>query len=601
MCGITGIFAYRSDAAPVRQCELLNMREAMKDRGPDGAGLWLSQDQRIGFAHRRLSLIDLSESGSQPMATADGRFRIVFNGEIYNYRSLRAQLEQQGYHFRTHSDTEVLLHLYADKGREMVHDLRGMFAFALWDEAEQAVFLARDPFGMKPLYYADDGKALRFASQVKGLLAGKGIQTTPHPAGHVGFFLWGFVPEPYTLYRQIHSLPAGSSFWIDKHGKRQTSIYCNVCDLLRRVEPLEREGERKDIQQRLRTILCDSVQHHLIADVPVGVFLSSGLDSTTITALAAEMAPDRLQTVTLGFEEYRATARDETSLAEIVSRRYGTDHQTRWISLQAFQDDFERLLRSMDQPTVDGVNSYFVSKVVADSGLKTALSGLGGDELFGGYPGFKQIPQLVWMLSPLHSFRHLGRLFRRVSFAALKHFTSPKYAGLLEYGTNYGGAYLLRRGLFMPWELLTFLDGELVRHGWEELKTLDCLEETVRGIAFDQLKVSALEMSWYMRSQLLRDSDWAGMAHSLEIRMPLVDINLLKSLLPLLTTSFPPTKFDMACAPRIPLPDEILFRHKSGFNVPVQQWLLETSAWTHGERGLRGWAKTVYHAQIHNE
>jgi asparagine synthase (glutamine-hydrolysing) len=210
MCGIAGIFTYRDGAPPVDQAELLRIREAMIKRGPDGAGLWISPDRRVGLAHRRLAIIDLSETGAQPMATADGRLRITFNGEIYNYQALKKGLEAKGYRFHSNSDTEVLLHLYADRGPDMVHALRGMYAFGIWDERNRTLFLARDPFGIKPLYYADDGKSLRFASQVKALVAGGGVDTAPEPAGSVGFLLWGSVPEPFTLHRGVRALPAGS-------------------------------------------------------------------------------------------------------------------------------------------------------------------------------------------------------------------------------------------------------------------------------------------------------------------------------------------------------------------------------------------------------
>jgi len=232
MCGIAGIFAYGASAPPVDQEELLRIREHMINRGPDGAGLWISPDRRVGLAHRRLAIIDLSQTGAQPMATADGRYRITFNGEIYNYRELKKELQAKGYVFHSNSDTEVLLHLYADRGEDMVHALRGMYAFALWDERKKGMFLARDPFGIKPLYYADDGTAIRVASQVKALLAGGAIDTTIEPAGHVGFFLWGHVPEPYTLYKGIRALPAGTSLWIDASGPKPSRQFFNVTEEL---------------------------------------------------------------------------------------------------------------------------------------------------------------------------------------------------------------------------------------------------------------------------------------------------------------------------------------------------------------------------------
>src|SRR6476619_302490 len=216
MCGIAGIYAYRSTARSVDREELVRMRDHMASRGPDGSGEWYSADSRVGFGHRRLSIIDLSSRGAQPMQTADGRLVVTFTGEIYNDRALRSELEATGYAFQSNSDTEVLLHLYAELGHEMLRELRGMFAIGIWDCQEQQLLLARDPYGIKPLYYADDGSTLRFASQVKALMAGRGVSRDPDSAGWVGFYLLGSVPEPFTTYREVRALPAGSFMRVDR-------------------------------------------------------------------------------------------------------------------------------------------------------------------------------------------------------------------------------------------------------------------------------------------------------------------------------------------------------------------------------------------------
>lgn len=595
MCGIAGIFAYKSSSPPVDRGELLRVREAMFARGPDGAGLWISPDGRVGLANRRLAIIDLSPAGDQPMFTADGSLSVVFNGEIYNYQALRASLEQKGYLFCSNSDTEILLHLYADKGVEMVQDLRGMYAFALWDSRKRGLFLARDPLGIKPLYYSDDSRSFRFASQVKALLKGGNIDTSPEPAGHVGFFLLGYVPEPYTLYKGIRSLPAGSALWVDESG-RSSSIrtFYNVSEELRDDKEAMREISREEVQAKLRAALADSVGHHLVADAPVGVFLFSGLDSTTITALASEIAPENLRTITLGFLEYRGTLADETLLADRVGKTYGSTHRTHWISREDFSTHLSSIMEAMDQPSIDGINTYFVSRAAAESGLKVALSGLGGDELFAGYPGFKDIPRIIRAAVLMRGFPAIGKAFRVVSTPVFKNRTSTKYAGLFEYGHSYGGAYLLRRGLYMPWELSEILDGEMVREGWEELQLLTRLEHTVRKINVERQKVTALELKWYMRNQLLRDSDWAGMAHSIEIRVPFVDIGLLRMLRPLLCSDHPPSKLDMARTAVPPLPKEVLKRPKTGFGIPVREWSAKAVTGYPNERGLRGWARSVY-------
>ena len=591
MCGLTAEFAYGASAAPVSRDRIERVSAAMAARGPDGAGLWISADRRVGLAHRRLAIVDLSEAGAQPMATPDGKIRIVFNGEIYNFRNLRAELEKKGYRFRSRSDTEVLLYLYQEHGRDMVRRLRGMFAFALWDEGKRALFLARDPLGIKPLYYTDDGACLRVASQVKALRAGDKTDVRPDPAGHVGFFLWGHVPEPWTLYKGIRALPAGATLWLEDgrgagHGKPEK--YFDLTTELAEIESTADAITAPESRDRFAAAIKESVSLHMLADVPVGVFLSSGLDSASVAALASENSREPLRTITLGFAEFEGSPNDEVPLAATAAQQFGFAHTTRWVSREDFSAVRERLLAAMDQPSIDGVNTYFVSKAASESGLKVALSGLGGDELLAGYSSFRQIPSIVRYAKP---FTFLGKSFRCASAPLLRHLTSPKYAGLFEYGGSYGGAYLLRRGLYMPWELLQVLDGELVREGWLELAGIARLEATTAHIASSRLRVSALETAWYMRNQLLRDTDWASMAHSLEVRVPLVDVVLLREVAKLVAAGHSPRKSDMADCSAHPLPRAILSRPKTGFSVPVREWL---NGGHSEERGLRGWATAVY-------
>jgi asparagine synthase (glutamine-hydrolysing) len=573
MCGLAGIFAYHDAADPVDRAELRAMRERMLARGPDGAGEWFSADERVGLAHRRLAILDLSARGAQPMASADGRYVIVFNGEIYNHPQLRSELERDGVVYRSGTDTETLLHLHARLGAAMVDRLRGMYAFAIWDTVERTLFLARDPFGIKPLWYANDGWTFRFASQTKALLAGGGVSRDPEPAGLVGFQLYGHVPEPFSTYREIRALPAGHAMTVDWLGPKPPRRFHHVATVLHdaaRVAPSQHES-------LIREAVADSVRHHLLADVEVGVFLSAGVDSGAILGLAAEAAGRPPRAITLAFEEFRGSAEDEAPLAATVARYYGAEHLIRTVGEAEFRADLPRILDAMDTPSIDGVNTWFVAKAAREAGLKVALSGLGGDELLAGYPSFVDVPRWHRYLRPLRwlpgSAAIVSRLLPLVAPGLIRR--QPKLRYLPRHGRSLEGAWLAKRALHLPEELPSILDPELVTEGLRRLKPMQRLAVTLDpDPGSDNGRVAALEACHYMRDQLLRDSDWAGMAHSLEIRTPLVDVALWKSLAPCIAGLAPGDgKRALAKAPSKPLPDAIVSRAKTGFGVPTGAWL----------------------------
>lgn len=585
MCGINGIFSYNPSASGIDRTELIRTRDQMVARGPDGFGEWFSSDGRVGFGHRRLAIIDLSESGAQPMATDDGLLRVTFNGEIYNYQELRDELVAEGVQFRGHSDTEVLLHLYRRDGENMVQRLRGMFALAIWDEAKRTLFLTRDRYGIKPLYYSDAGGVFRFASQVKALQAGGAVGTQLDPAGVAGFLMWGSVPEPFTIYRDIRALPAGSSMKVSLAGATPPRQYWSLSEAIGRSMEAAATIEPGSEREHVRAALLDSVRAHLVADVPVGAFLSAGLDSGTVVALAREAGNNALNTVTLAFEEFRGSVTDELPVATQIARHLGVRHKAVTIGMGEVENDLPAFLGAMDQPTIDGINTWFVAKAAAQSGLKVALSGLGGDELLGGYPSFRNVPERVSALSAASRIPLLGDAFRLAHgalsgvFPALK----PKSAGLFKLGGNYEGAYQLQRGVFMPWELGKLADRDFIAEGVRRLRAAEeerlALQHPLTGFA----KVVELESSRYMRNQLLRDTDWVGMAHSLEIRVPLVDHVLLEKVVGLAATGrLGEGKSVLPAVLSKPLPKEALERPKTGFTVPIWKWLRkspEFEAW----------------------
>jgi asparagine synthase (glutamine-hydrolysing) len=606
MCGIAGIHAYLAVAPAVDRAELARINDRMAARGPDGSGLWFSPDGRTGFGHQRLAIIDLSEAGAQPMHSACGRYSITFNGEIYNYRELRDELVARGHTFRSGSDTEVLLQLYADRGADMVRKLRGMFAFGLWDAAKRTLLLARDALGIKPLYWSDDGWTVRFASQAKALLAGGAVRRDPDSAGIVGFHLFGSVPEPFTVWRDIQCLPAGTTLTIDASGPGAPRRYYDVAEALAE-RALTASHDVSDARRRLADAVRDSVRHHLVADVPVAVFLSAGLDSGallgTMAGLGAGLGARSVSAVTLAFAEFKGLPVDEAPLAGEVARRYGAQHIVRAVDRAEFEADLPAILDAMDLPTIDGINTWFVAKAAHEAGIKVALSGLGADECFGGYPSFVDVPKSVHWLRPLSWLPGVGALARRGLSAAIGAGLGlhPKAAGLLQYGGNWAGAYLLRRSVYMPWELDELLDPALVEDGLRRLSPLSRIAASLQAARplgdFD--RVAAMETALYMRTQLLRDADWAGMSHGVEIRVPYVDPFFLAALPPGEVLARVHAKDAVADVPQPPLPESVRTRRKTGFVTPVGRWLREAA----GEpipgtvdfsAASRGWARRVW-------
>ena len=599
MCGINAIFAYRADAQCVDADELIASRECMRSRGPDAADQWGSDDRRVGLGHRRLAIIDLSEGGRQPMRR--GALTIIFNGEIYNYRELRAGLEARGVTFTSHSDTEVMLRLFEEQGTAMVSELRGMFAIALWDDAKKRLFLAREPYGIKPLYYADEGGTVRVASQVKALIAGGKVSKQFDPAAAAGFFLRGTVPEPFTMYRAIRALPAGSYCFVDANGVGEPQSYFSIAATWRDAVEHARDVSEDERLAAVHDALLESVRYHMVADVPVGAFLSAGIDSTAVVALARETGATDLQTMTLRFEEYRGRVNDEAPLAALVARQYGVPHTIRDLALADFKAELPRIFAAMDQPSVDGLNSYFISKAAAEVGLKVALSGAGGDELFGGYTSFRDIPRWIPVTSRLARVPGLSNGVARLnaSLAKMSRHVSPKMGEILRHGSSYAGAYLVKRGRFLSSELPDVLGNDIAEEGLRRLNILGLIERAVTpdpGHPF--ARVAALESSLYLRNQLLRDMDWASMAHSLEVRVPLVDAFLLRKLAPVLVTRKERGKQILANTPRPPLPEDVRRRRKTGFTLPIKEWLGQEGR---VEFGKRSWARKVYEVMFSSE
>ncbi len=573
MCGIAGFCAARTgmDAPHVDAMRLMAAR--MRLRGPDAEGIWTGPG--IALTHRRLAILDLDRRSNQPMLSGDGRYAIVFNGEIYNFRALRSELEAAGHAFRTTSDTEVLLQLFAQSGANMLPKLRGMFAFAIWDSVAHELFLARDPYGIKPLYYAQAADGLFFASQVKALLASGCISPALEPAGLTGFYLWGSVPEPWTLYKGVLALPAGHWMRV-RNGVAEAPVCWN--DIRENWRAPAERSSLPGVEERVRESVRDSVRAHLVSDVPVSVFLSGGIDSGVIAGLAAELGA-KVEGITVAFGEFRSLQEDEAPVAALVAKHYELPHHVRYVAREEFENDLPLILDAMDQPSIDGVNTWFASKAAAERGYKVVLSGVGGDELFYGYSLVRSVPREAFLGKSIAAIPGARALLARPLTYLAKQHAHPKLKGMLRFANSIEGAYFMRRGLFLPEELPALMDAEQAEEGLARLAGSPP-GMSKSGAVNSQGAVCLLDSSLYLRNQLLRDSDWASMAHSLELRTPLTDAALLGELKhchPAFVGGA--GKSMLAHAPAKPLPAVVIQRPKSGFGVPMTQWL---AAATHG-------------------
>ncbi|MEL6338653.1 MAG: asparagine synthase (glutamine-hydrolyzing) [Myxococcota bacterium] len=579
MCGINGIYAWAPRAPAIDVDELRRTTESMSARGPDASGRFVASDLRLGLGHRRLSIIDLSDSANQPMWDRTGRYCIVFNGEIFNYLELRRVLESKGERFSTQSDTEVLLTGFGLWGIDVVDRLRGMFAFAIWDTQRRRLTLSRDHLGIKPIYYQSLKGTFRFASQVRALLAGGGTSQTFDPVGLATFYLWGSVAEPNTIVSGIKQIPAAHVLEIGPDGVGDPERYWDAASVYRTSVALSRPQAR----ELTRTVIRDSVDSHLVSDVPVGLFLSSGIDSSVLLTHASELSSEPLHTVSLRFEEFHGAKHDESPLAESLARRFGTHHKTITVTRSDFDAARDTIMQSMDQPTIDGVNTFFVSHAGARAGLKVALSGAGADEVFGGYPSFKNVP---WLSNATRLFRMLPKRWRVVWQPTNRRLA--KAFVLLNEAEDRKSPYRAQRGLFMPWELSALMEPDAAEFALDQLAQHDPIEAPDE----EPLAMTALlEQSVYLRNQLLRDTDWASMAHSLEVRVPFVDRTVYERLASAALVEYRrnATKRLLADSVGCALPAEVKSRPKTGFAVPLQQWL---SRDVPEDRPLEHWSRS---------
>jgi len=574
MCGILGYIGPRSFDVDGFGRAL----DAMKNRGPDDRGVYEEPECLLG--HRRLSILDLSPAGHQPMLSPDGRYVIAYNGEVYNFLELRGELEAEGARFTTRTDTEVILALYAKEGPACLDRFRGMFAIAIWDRLEKALFLARDRMGIKPLYIWPRPEGLAFASEVKALRALPGGPSAIDPEAVVQYLAWGHVPAPLTITRVVECvMPATWMLWTRSGLSKHTYWDFPAPDP---KAPPSSGGylyqTREAALEVLRPLLKEAVAYRCISDAPLGAFLSGGIDSSSVVSLMRAVGQERIHTVSTSFPQ---TALDEGPYALKVAEEFGTSHTDVSISARAAEEDLEGFFASMDQPTCDGFNTYVVSKHARRTGLTVSMSGLGGDELFAGYSHYGRIMAAEPWLRQLPTFAALAaRVGTRLG---------PRYAKLEAFripGDAIARAYYAARGLFAPSQIRALVRPEVLHETSLGRNDPSALFPAVSGLSRSANRrlspfhsIAALEVRRYMHDQLLRDSDVFGLAHALEIRVPLIDHRLIEA-------SFNTTpavvigggsdrraKALLLDALPAPLPDLCTNRPKMGFTFPLADWL----------------------------
>jgi asparagine synthase (glutamine-hydrolysing) len=576
MCGIFGIIA-QNTRIPAGVLE--RGTQSLAHRGPDDSGTvvlhdFASGEAEIGLGNRRLAILDLSPLAHQPMHDAETGNWIVYNGEIYNFRDVRRELEQAGTSFASHSDTEVLLKAYGRWGEQCLEKFRGMFAFAIWNPRQHRLFLVRDPMGIKPLYCVQSGSYFLFASEVCALLGTGLVPRRIDHAGLINYLTFGSAYDPLTLVKGVHALPAGHTLtW--EGGKVRQSPYWDLvdekADTTQSAESVSTWDEMRAVEE-LRPILEEAVRLQLVSDVPVGVFLSGGIDSSALVSILSRggVTPSTFSIV------FREAEFSEARYSRAVAAKFQTDHHEISVSQRDVMEIVPDALRAMDLPTMDGVNMYFISREARRAGVKVALSGLGGDEIFAGYSSFRTVPRMerfaqFWNHVPPAARNPLASALAALSPESDK---SRKLISLARRDGQMPHPYFLARMLFMPAQRARLFPEPGADALEEAAKSLRLL--LLQAQALDAVnRVSYLESRCYMLNTLLRDADFMSMSHGLEVRVPLIDHRLARTVLAL------PGAWKLKRTPKKllvgalaeSLPDEIVHRPKRGFTLPFERWM----------------------------
>jgi len=563
MCGINGIYSsVLNDREPI----LNNMNKAIRHRGPDAEGSYLDKDVALG--HTRLKIIDLSDSANQPMHCAFDRFILIFNGEIYNYKELKATLSD--YPYKTNSDSEVILAAYHAYGEDAISKLDGQFAFALWDKEKKELILGRDRVGIKSIYYHLSPDHLLFSSEIRPLIASKVFPVKLDADSLVDYLRYQTVHAPKTIIEGVKQIMPGFYFKISDDESKLIQYW----DVRGDYDQLGENRSRQEAHKKIRSLFTESVQKRLIADVPFGAFLSGGIDSSLVVGVMSQILESPVKTFNVSFDESEFS---EAKYARLISKKFATDHTEIKLTPNDFLENIPDAMNDMDHPSGDGFNTWLVSKVTREAGVTMALSGLGGDELFGGYPIFPRYASLMekrWILSfPLELRRIVASILKRtrpgIASGKISRIINQEYFDL-------ENIYQFDRQVLLDDQVKRVLNRtQLPSKSVFDIVHNNVGFETDGYVLSPMSRVSWAEMNTYMQNVLLRDTDQMSMAHSLEIRVPFLDHKLIEFVMGLRDdVKFPssPKQLLVESFSDI-LPDEIVNRKKMGFVFPWEHWL----------------------------
>lgn len=582
MCGISGIIPLNNRKSLNFISILKGINKRLECRGPDSQNIWKNDSNDICLGHTRLSIIDPVERSNQPFISEDKNFVITYNGELYNYLDQKKELEKKGHIFKTNSDTEVILKLYIEYNEKFLEFLDGMFAFCIYDKRNNETIIVRDRFGIKPLYYTLFNDIFIFSSSVKSIYENFDFTNDFSKGAVIGFLVNGSIPEPLTLRKNIQSVQAGTIIKI-KNNSVVKKKYFSFVEMINNVENSKRNNfTQEDFDYNFKK----TIKKHLISDVKTALFLSSGIDSNAILSTTKKLG-HKIDTISLGFDEYKNSKKDELLKIKLILKNYDSQNIIQYVDKEKFYNLKQEILNKMDQPSIDGINTFLIANLAKEKKYKVALSGLGGDEIFQGYKTYDHI-SIMQKINKLNIFLK-PNLYKRLTKFPFSLIGKEKYSYILNYSNNIRDSYILQRCVHVPEQIYALLPHKFVSEGIDEFNSIYIDSNELNNINQQNFKITYLEINNYLKNQLLRDSDWAGMANSVEIRVPFIDYDFIEFSLRFLNSTNNFSKDLLLSTIDSDSRKYFNINKKLGFEIPIKSWINSSD-------NYKSWSKEILKA-----